>query len=492
MADALHSKFSASSSHLWLACAGGLTLSKGKRDRSSAYADEGTAAHELASWCLADWSADRQVTGVWPKPAVAYLGRVIVAGQRTYTIDEDMARDVQLYIDNIAEYAVGADAVRVEAKVNYARTLFDWSDDDIALFESNPAGDTTAQAIRRAQLQKEYDDAWGTSDIVILKGTEVQVHDLKYGQGELVVAEDNPQCQLYALGALAEFDGIAVDYTRARMVIHQVRKDPRPQEWDCTVVELRKFGARAAGRVDVVNMAEAPLGDMTQAEWEREFLNPGDKQCRWCKAKATCPALRAEVASTIAGAPAAIPADFENLDAVLPTSETDNDVLSAAMSKVDLIEDWCKAVRAEMEARLLAGTEFEDWKLVQGKRGNRAWSDERAAEELLKSFRLKAEQMYSMKVISPTQAEKLAPAAKPKKKAPGAVPTTPVKTPIGVKQWPKLQALIVQSEGGLHVAPKSDKRDAIKVTPTADEFPDLEAADREQQAPAPDDNSDLA
>ena len=64
--------------------------------------------------------------------------------------------------------------------------------------------------------------------------------------------------------------------------------------------------------------------------------------------------------------------------------------------------------------------------------------------------------MYDMKVISPTSAEKLA----------------KVET-IGKRQWPKLQTLITQSDGKPHVAPVSDSRPALTVTPVADDFTDV-------------------
>lgn len=89
------------------------------------------------------------------------------------------------------------------------------------------------------------------------------------------------------------------------------------------------------------------------------------------------------------------------------------------------------------------------FKLVTGKQGNRAWRDEVEAEELLKSFRLKQDQMYSQKVISPTQAEKLL-----KKESP--------------RRWTKVEALITRSDGNPTIAPESDPRPALNVNPVND------------------------
>ncbi len=88
-------------------------------------------------------------------------------------------------------------------------------------------------------------------------------------------------------------------------------------------------------------------------------------------------------------------------------------------------------------------------KLVTGKLGNRAWGNETEAEATLKGFRLKREEMYSMKLISPTQAEKLI-----KKDNP--------------RRWTKLESLITRAEGKPVVTLESDPRPALVLTPEND------------------------
>lgn len=466
MTDELHSKYSASNASGWMRCAGRIAMCRGLPNTSSVYADEGTAGHELAKWCLEGWSPEAHAAGDWPLPTSTFEGRVIEVGEREFTVDDDMVRDVQLYVDNIAEYAVGADAVLTEVRVNYSRVL----------------------AVPRSE-------AWGTSDVVILKQSEIQTHDLKYGRGEEVEAEENEQCQLYALGAKTQFDGLAADYDVARLVIHQVRKSPKPKEFDMPMLALDAFGVYASERVNLSMEAQEVFDSkvavsdpgMTQEEWEKEYLTPGEKQCRWCLAKATCGERRRSIAQGMGesnSGPASVE-DFADLDTPEAVSlvtryresvqTSENDILSKMMFLAPEVESWITAVRAEMERRLLNGVEFADWKIVQGRRGHRAWTDEREAEKLMKSFRLKMEEMYKMTVISPTQAEKLGP---PKVKR--GKPVVSAKTVIGAKQWAKLQELITQSEGGKHVAPATDEREAIKVTPIAEDFPDLGDADSEQ------------
>lgn len=409
-----HSKFSASKSKQWLNCPGSMVLTANLTDTTSKYAEEGTRAHKAAE--------------------------AVLRGEVPVFDDADMQGHVATYVDNIKQYAEGGELM-VEQKLNYAKYL--------GLPEAA---------------------AWGTSDAVIIKGDEIQVADLKYGMGEVVSPESNPQMMLYALGALAAFDDLAGPFKRVRMVIHQPRVVKAPQEWDCSVEELLAFGEEAKRAVHLVKAAEHGAGSIaqgtkTQAEWEAEYLKPGADQCRWCKAKATCPKLRAEVLDTVFATVPATAEDFADLSVPGPAhiAPTDDDWLAAAGEKTDQIEDWVKAIRAELERRLFARNNSLEaqqalrQKLVQGKQGNRAWADTAKAEALLKSFRLKVEDMYDMKVISPTSAEKVL-----------------AESP---KRWAKAQELITRADGKLSVAPLSDKRPAVTVKPVAEDFTDLSVAD---------------
>ncbi len=373
-----HAQLSPSSATRWMTCPGSVALTKDMLDTSSKYADEGTDAHELAALCL-ETNTD----------AVAYLGRVLTEG---HTVDDDMARHVQSYVQYVRDLAEGG-ALLVEQRL--------------------PIGNLTGEK-----------DAHGTTDALITHPDELTVADLKYGMGEPVQADNNPQLQIYALAALRQYE-LAYDFKTVRMVIHQPRLGA-VSEWVQTVEELEAFAVRVAESAQYTEDPDAPLV-------------PSTKGCRWCEAKATCPALRAEVDALFEVVPEAAP----------------EDTLATAMSKVDLVDAWSKAVRAETERRLLAGEPVNGFKLVQGRRGARAWGDKTDAEALLKKLRLKVDEMYDLSLISPTKAEKLHEAGT-----------------IGPRQWSKVVELVTQSDGKPSVAPESDKRPAL-VTSAVSDFDDV-------------------
>jgi hypothetical protein len=398
-----HALLSPSAAEKWMGCPGSLFMEKGEPDSSSTHADEGTAAHFLASECLAknEHPATHLKKRIEIMPEGGRWQGDLIQGP-WFEVDDEMVAHVNTYVQAVRKYAEGG-ALFIEQRL----PITPWTGEP---------------------------DAAGTSDAVILTADgELIVVDLKYGMGELVSPERNKQLMIYALAALEEFSLVG-DINRVRLVIHQPRVHHAAQEWPVSLEDLRAFGdeVRAA--------AKAALACYNEGH---EILAPSDSACRWCKAKHKCPALDKLVAKTIAS-------DFEDLtEGVVQLQPVgDGTTLAQKMAACDLIEKWIKAVRGKVEAELFAGNAVPGYKLVMGKKGARQWSDLEAAEQTLKSMRLKVEEMYDMKVISPTSAEKIF----------GEKGTAP-----SVKRWNKLQGLITQADGKPSVAPESDKRAAYVV-----------------------------
>lgn len=427
-----HAWLSPSGGARWMRCALSAILEKDMPNTSSAFADEGTLAHSLGEYCLR--------SGNNAKTATTELIEFTDSDGVLCKIPSGMPEYVQIYVDNIRQYAEGG-ILFIEQRL--------------------PISHITGEP-----------DAHGTSDAVILQplpdGTyELQAHDLKYGRGIEVEAENNEQLLMYASGAVEQYDMI-YDISLIRVVIHQPRINSAPIEWTCSRDDLRAFNDRVRyARLQIDNCAT----EWGKLSWPRSpegievvslaYGRPSDKACVFCKAKAFCPALKKFVTKTVFDDFAAL--DVDEPPPVVSGELQDAAALSRMMAATDLIEKWIKAVRGEVERRLLAGEQIPDWKLVQGRGGNRAWSDEEEAEKVFKAARIKKDDMYSLKLISPTVAEKLLKKEKP-------------------RLWPKIEALITRSEGQPHVAHVSDKREALEIAAAASEF---EVVDVDVALPAP-------
>jgi hypothetical protein len=386
-----HAQLSPSSAVRWMTCPGSLALCKDLPDDTNKFAAEGTMMHTVAEECL----------GAAGINAAMYVGQTFSRDGFDCVFTADHVAPVQQYVD-------------------YVNDLVASTGGQLLVEQRLPIGHLTNEIGAR-----------GTCDALILAGDTLYVIDLKGGMGVRVDAEDNPQLSIYALAAVEEFS-LAHDFVNVTMVIHQPRLS-HVSEHTISVTDLKAFGDDVVVAAAATRLAVAPLV-------------PSTKGCKFCKAKATCPALRQEVLDT-----------FDN---VAPQAASD-DELGQAMAKVDLIDGWVKAIRAETERRLLAGVAVEGWKLIQGKRGNRSWIDAEHAEATLKSMKLTVNEMYDFKLISPTTLGKRLDVWVDE----GGVTQKPV---CGPRQKLLALALIHQKDGSPTVAPFNDKRPALNMSADAD------------------------
>ena len=209
-----HAKLSPSGAHRWMQCPGSVVLEADYPDEGSSYAREGTVAHELAAGHLnAGWDLSDYVNEYWH-------GEEPDGTTWKVLITQDMVDHVHDYAKLVREYAEGG-VLMVEQRLGI--------------------GHVTGEP-----------EAKGTSDVVIVKGGELIVMDLKFGMGVKVDATDNPQLQLYALGALNEFDGVLQDFHTVTMVIHQPRLN-HVSEYSIPVQDLHAFADKvrdAAAKVE--------------------------------------------------------------------------------------------------------------------------------------------------------------------------------------------------------------------------------------------------
>lgn len=391
-----HALLSPSSAARWMRCPASVVVTRDMPEDSSPYAIEGTCAHRLAELLLngADgFPADEAAT-------------VIAAG-----VDPDsLVEPVRVYVDYVR--SLGSEIV-TELSL------------DISIITKEP-------------------EARGTSDAVVFSEGVLHVCDLKYGKGEPVSADGNPQLAIYAGAALAAFDFLG-EIREVCMHIVQPRLNSI-SVWRVSVDELMAFLAdvtRAGARcLRLLDANQDP--DTVPAE----FFQPCAKACRFCRHRGKCAAL-AKYALSVAG-----------LDLPAPLKASlDVQQLAYILDRIGLIKSWMGEVEAAAHAALMEGREVPGYKLVEGRAGSRKWTDESKADKLLKAWKVPADFRYVKSLISPTQAEKL----------------LKLKT-LTDEQWAELCGYVSREPGKPTVVPASDKRPAISGRPAAEDFPDESAA----------------
>lgn len=278
----------------------------------------------------------------------------------------------------------------------------------------------------RVDFSEWVPGGFGTADSIVIDEATRTLHiaDLKFGKGVRVDAERNPQAMLYALGAYSMFSFLH-EIERVRIAIVQPRID-NISEWEISVHDLLKWGeiARAAA-------------DATQDPHAKR--TPGEKQCRFCKAKATCPALMKLTEQTLL-------MDFEEHDEPVAPNKLTDEQLDAALKARPVIEAWLNAVETVVKQRLTTGEQFPGWKLVEG-RANRAWIDEQSAAKELEW--ILGDKAFTKKLISPSQAEKA----------------------LGKQHKKAVDGLAFKPQGKAALAPSTDPRPSIMAS--VDDFDEV-------------------
>lgn len=414
-----HALLSPSSAHTWLACPPAIALGMTQPRKDSQYSREGTSAHTLAADCL---TMDFDPTD--------FIGTHVEGKGEMFDVTPEFAEAVQVYVDlvrsRVADYERLGYFVQVEVE------------------QQVPIGHITGE-----------EGARGTSDVVILalsgddRPNIIEVIDLKFGQGVVVQAEDNPQGMLYALGAIEKF-GKVNTFDEVRITISQPRIRPEPSEWTISAKELDEASAYKFEPAAVM-----ALEFVGKTKFDLEQFNPGEKQCKFCNGKAVCPGFKRYTEDAMSAEFDFIDADLESPAEKAYVTALTNEELAAIFPKLPVIEQFIKAVYGRVSELALSGEDLPGIKVVRGKKGNRAWDNPDEVEAELKAMRVKQDQMYKFSLLSPSALEK----------------TLAEKMP---RNWKKLAARITQSEGSLTVVADTDPRQAVEVKPLSSQFEELE------------------
>lgn len=364
-----HAKLSPSAAYRWMNCPGSVRVQPEEEEgEESPFALEGTVAHNLA---------ERMLWGEEPDEPEEYPG---------------MLEHVKVYVDYVHNLK-GTQSY--EKKVDYSEYV---------------------------------PDGFGTSDAIVENDDTLHVIDLKYGKGLKVFAADNPQGQLYAIGAL-EDAAFMKHFSKVIITIVQPRL-AHIDSWQTTPEALHAFGIAAKRAAEATEDPEAP------------FV-PGDAQCRFCGFKAKCPALFEYTEQTTL----ALFDEMQDEPAILKQAEElSEEQLVKVLDHSKLIKDWLSSVEDYAHGQAMVGNAPKGYKLVEGK-SNRHWSDEEEAEKVLSRL-LGKKQAFVKKLLSPAQAEK---------------------SLKGDAKAKTIQTLITKPEGKPALVKDTDKRKAIKPATFEDE-----------------------
>lgn len=381
-----HARLSASAAHRWMACPGSVALSAGIPDRSSAAAAQGTFAHHIAAECLKEGAAVLLLKG--PGDPLAWLGNKTIIDGHTVECDQAMVDGVRVYLQSILDDLQQGDQI--------------WIEEDVT-----PA------------LQTLDPRLGGNSDFIRYRPAtrHLRVRDLKYGAGVFVDAVDNVQAMTYALGALLK-TGVKCD--EVTVTIDQ----PRIETGEGTT---RDFSFPAFQIIDFA----ADLVDAALAVKPGAAIVPGKKQCGFCPARRTCPALEAQQHALVA-------MDF---NAVTGYDVVD---LAKGLSLIEMVKARIKAMEEFAYQEATRGVEIPGWKLVE-KRATRKWLDEEKA--VAWALQNAVDPYAPREVKSPAQLEK------------------------GLSKNSKaaMAALVEKKSSGNALVPSSDDRPAAKLL-TAEAF----------------------
>lgn len=413
---AKHALLSPSSANKWVACAAAPAAElQAEKEVINIYAAEGTAAHFLASECLdqggfklGDCSGlviyiNTEGEACWDEPEGGYLFK--------FHITSDYVRHVDTYLASLQEF-VGEDGILMPE-----------------------------QRLSLTPITGE-EDAKGTSDAVVIRGTELQIHDLKYGM-KAVDAHENRQLLLYAGAALEEYS-FMYDIDTITLVIHQPRLYDKPSVHTLNLEEFNLL-------LEPIKVAAALALKVREAPNPFEFAFAGS-HCsdNYCKARLTCPVLLREVENANEEAEQFL-GDLAEGFGEATSTEDESAVflkrLGDLAAKIPMVESWCKDVMSRVTAEILSnGNKVPGFKAVMGKKGNRSWKSEQEFADTIKGMRIKRELVYVEKPVSPSVLDDL--------KKDGMV---------SEDHWKRLQKVVTWAEPKPTVAPTSDKRPEVEV-----------------------------
>lgn len=348
-----HSVLGASGAKRWMSCPGCINMCKDIPSSTSVYAEEGTAAHNVAEHCL----LLRQRATELEEGVDAF--KADFPGKKYIT--PEMLKHVDVYLDAIYEDLKEGMEMAVEKKFN-----LDWLHP--GMFGTNDCG---------------LAEAFGT----------LYIYDLKFGKGVGVEVYNNPQLMYYGLGA-----AYGKDFEYVEMVIVQPRyshPEGPVRRFKMRTEELIKWGKEVL--LPAAKATQKPDAPLKAGPWCSDAFCPV-----LTSKKVTCPELTKQALEV---AKQDFSAVSEGTEIVFPAAETLTPLeLSRVMNFQKMMSTWIKDVYATALGSAESGITIPNHKLIR-KTKNRSWIDEQRVEQ---NFAYLKDDLYGpRKLKSPAQMEKV-------------------------------------------------------------------------------------
>lgn len=407
---ATHAKLSPSSSKRWMTCPGSIAL-------IDSLNIEDKPSKYAAEGTVAHEIHERCL--LKSTDAKEYLGETITVDGMSFTVNDNMVDAVQESVDYIRE---GMDRSRTRTGIQEALLV--------------------EVRCSLKSLGIEGLDG-GTSDVLLINKLQryIIVDDYKHGQGVAVEVENNTQMMSYALGALIELGIEPFDDWQVYMTISQ----PRAHHPD------GRIRSTELSSDDIFEWRDEVLIPAAEATQDPEApLVPSDDGCRFCPASGQCSALYAKTQELAI-------ADFKEDTFPNPkvmTAEQKRIVMDHAV----MIRAFIVAVEEQIRNEVDQGSEeYEDhYKLVRKTTHRKFVNDALDPDFSILLDYLEHDDLFIEKPLALGDIEKKLAKKTSKKKA---------------KEI--MSEITIKPEGGIVIAPITDKRQSVQST-LASDFDDLD------------------
>lgn len=319
-----HALLSASGASRWLNCTPSARLEEefGK-DETSAYAAEGTLAHEFAELII------------------------------RHTILKELSQaDFEARYYELLE-----NDLYTEDMLDYVYQYVDYVKDELAA-SSVDTKDAILIIEEKVDLRQWIPESFGSCDAIIIADGTMKVMDLKYGKGVPVSAIGNKQLMLYALGA---YDKYSIMYDIVNVDLHIVQ--PRINNinsWSVDAEGLLKWAENTV--IPAAKLAFNGQGQLKVGDW-----------CKFCKVKARCRELyKANI-------------ELAKYDFASPQDLLTDEEIADIIDKVPRLVEWANSVLTyATEEAIENGKVWPGHKLVAGRSTRKFTNEIDVANTLIK------------------------------------------------------------------------------------------------------------